>query len=39
MYNWTAEQIAKDPLSVYDKKIKPSKFRVLRQGLKRSIYA
>ncbi len=29
MYNWTAHEIAKDPLVVYRKKVKPTKFRVL----------
>lgn len=39
MYNWTGRQIAKDPLGVFDKKIKPRKQRVLLRALWRMIYA
>jgi phytoene synthase len=39
MYNWTAKKIAADPLIVYQKKVKPSKFRVVRRALLRCIYA
>ncbi len=34
MYNWTGQQIKKDPFIVYRKKVKPSKFRILRQAYK-----
>jgi phytoene synthase len=30
MYNWTAAQIAADPIVVYDRKVKPSRGRILR---------
>ena len=33
MYCWTARQIAKDPMIVFDKRVKPAKFRILRKGL------
>ncbi len=33
MYSWTAQQIAKDPLIIYDKKIKPSKKRVIFRAI------
>ena len=33
MYNWTAAQIAKDPFVVFERKVKPSKRRLLRAGL------
>lgn len=36
MYQWTAAQIAKDPLIVFDKKVRPGKFRVLLSGTKRA---
>jgi len=39
MYNWTAQAIAKNPLIVFDKKIKPSKSRVVARALVRSIHA
>ena len=39
MYDWTAHQIAQDPLTVYDKKIKPSKLRVIKTATKRIISA
>ncbi len=32
MYSWTAQEIARDPFSVYRQKIKPSKLRILRHG-------
>lgn len=37
MYNWTANQIDKDPDVVWVKKVKPKKWRVLLQGLKNSL--
>jgi phytoene synthase len=37
MYNWTAEEIKKDPLIVYQKKVKPSKTQVLKTATKHSI--
>ncbi len=39
MYNWTARQIQKNPSLLFDKKIKPSKLRVILCGLKRGIYS
>lgn len=30
MYDWTAHEIERDPFIVFEKKVKPSKFRVLR---------
>jgi phytoene synthase len=39
MYNWTARSIAKNPFIVFDKKVKPSKVRVVLQIIKRSIHA
>lgn len=33
-YNWTARQIAKNPLVVYEKQLKPRKSRVILKGLK-----
>ncbi len=39
MYNWTAQTIAKNPFIVFDKKIKPSKSRVVARALVRSIHA
>lgn len=39
MYNWTATSIAKNPFIVLDKKIKPSKIRVVGRALVRSIHA
>ena len=38
MYNWTANQIAQNPLIIFQKKVKPSKFRVIRRALFRIIY-
>lgn len=39
MYHWTADTIAKNPFIVFDKKIKPSKSRVVVRALVRSIHA
>ncbi len=39
MYEWTAQQIEHNPLVVFDKKIKPSKQRVLRHAARRLLYA
>lgn len=39
MYNWTAKKIAADPFIVFEKKVKPSKFRIVRRALIRCIYA
>lgn len=39
MYNWTARSIAKNPFIVFDKKIQPSKSRVVVRALVRSIHA
>lgn len=33
MYRWTAQEIAKNPLIIYEKKVKPSKARVLLTGV------
>ncbi len=33
MYKWTARQIAMDPMVVFDRKVKPSKFRIVWQAL------
>lgn len=37
MYNWTAEEIRKDPFIVYSKKVKPTKSRVMKAAAKNSI--
>lgn len=37
MYNWTGKQIARSPLLIYDRKIKPDKPRVLRSGIKNAL--
>jgi phytoene synthase len=37
MYNWTAEQIRKDPFIVYEKQLKPRKRRVLKTAAKNTI--
>lgn len=37
MYNWTGKQIARSPLLIYDRKVKPQKSRVLRAGIKHVI--
>lgn len=39
MYNWTALKLAQDPFVVFDKKIKPSKYRVVARAIVRSIHA
>jgi 15-cis-phytoene synthase len=39
MYNWTANEIQKDPLKIYSQKIKPSRLRVLSGGIKRVLHA
>lgn len=39
MYNWTALKLADDPFVVFDKKVKPSKFRVVARAVVRSISA
>lgn len=33
MYNWTGEQIARDPLIVYQRKVKPAKARIVLRGI------
>lgn len=37
MYDWTALQIRRNPMVVYDTKIKPNKNQVLRKALKRLV--
>lgn len=37
MYNWTAHEIAKQPLQVYERKLKPTKFRVVKAAARRSL--
>ena len=37
MYNWTAEEIRKDPMIVFDKKIKPTKSQVLKTATKNTV--
>lgn len=39
MYNWTALKLAQDPFVMFDKKVKPSKYRVVARALVRSIHA
>lgn len=39
MYSWTAKTIAKDPFIVFDKRVKPSKARVVVRAIVRSIHA
>ncbi|MBP9821155.1 phytoene/squalene synthase family protein [Candidatus Saccharibacteria bacterium] len=39
MYNYTAKNIAKNPFLVFNKNIKPSKYRVVGRALVRSIHA
>ena len=36
-YNWTGEQVKKDPFVVYEKKVKPSKKHLFRSSIKNSI--
>ncbi len=38
MYNWTASVIKEDPFVIYQKKVKPSKRRVLARGVARTLY-
>lgn len=38
-YNWTARKIAKYPVVVFDKKVKPSKMRVLTRAILRFLHA
>lgn len=38
MYNWTSQKIADQPFIVFQKKVKPSKNRVIRGGIKRTLY-
>jgi phytoene synthase len=38
MYNWTAQKIAEDPTIVFRKKVKPTKFIVIRRALFRILY-
>ncbi len=33
MYNWTGEQISRDPLIVYQRKVKPAKARIVIRGI------
>ena len=37
MYCWTAQQIAKDPFIVFEKRVKPPKSRILRKGFAHSL--
>lgn len=39
MYNFTAEAIKKNPFLVYEKKIKPNKYRVISSGIKNAVSA
>jgi phytoene synthase len=39
MYNWTANKLAQDPFIVFDKKVKPSKYRVVARAIVRSLHA
>lgn len=39
MYSWTGRQIKKNPLKVFEKKIKPSKLRIMSTGLKNMVKA
>lgn len=39
MYNWTAEQLAKNPYVVFDKKVKPNKYRVVARAIRRTLRA
>lgn len=34
MYNWTAQEIAKDPMVVFDQKVKPRRKKVLKRALR-----
>jgi len=33
MYCWTAKEIKKNPMIIFDKKVKPSKIRILMRGI------
>ncbi len=37
MYAWTAGEIRKDPLSIFESKIKPSKSRAIKQALRNTL--
>lgn len=39
MYNWTATQIARNPMVIYKRKVKPVKEQVISRALLRMIYA
>lgn len=39
MYDWTARQIHQNAFVIFDKKVKPSKFRVIRTAIMRILYA
>jgi 15-cis-phytoene synthase len=36
MYNWTGDQVAKNPMLVFERKLKPTKGRVVRTIVKNS---
>ena len=38
MYMWTGKKLAENPSLIYEKKLKPSRGRVVRTGMKRTIY-
>jgi 15-cis-phytoene synthase len=38
MYNWTASEIVHEPSVVFVKKVKPTKSRVLRRGIARTVH-
>ena len=35
MYDWTAGQIAKNPLVVYERKVRPRRSKVIGRGLRK----
>jgi phytoene synthase len=37
MYNWTGRQIAKDPMLIFKRKVKPAKLRIIGQIIKNAI--
>lgn len=37
MYKWTGEEIKKNPFIIYRKKVKPSKFRIIKTGIINSL--
>lgn len=37
MYGWTAQQIEKNPLIVYDMKVRPKRRRIVRTGIRRLV--